>query len=137
MESFLGKYAPYLYAVLRIVAGLMFAMHGSQKLLGIPGGKDPVSLFSLTGLAGVIELVAGLMIAFGFLASLAAFIASGEMAVAFFMAHVPRHPLPILNGGETAVLFCFLFLYIAARGSGVWSLDSLRKRRTTSYAGGF
>ncbi|CAA9282806.1 MAG: COG2259: Predicted membrane protein [uncultured Cytophagales bacterium] len=129
MERFLGKYAPYLYALLRIVAGLMFAMHGSQKLFGFPGGKDPVPLVSLFGLGGVIELVGGLMIAFGLLASPAAFIASGMMAVAYFMAHAPQGALPILNGGETAVLYCFLFLYIAARGSGVWSVDAARRRR--------
>lgn len=129
MERFLGKYAPYLYALLRIVAGLLFAMHGSQKLLGFPGGKDPVALFSMMGLAGVIELVGGLMIAFGLLASPAAFIASGMMAVAYFMAHAPQGALPILNGGEPAVLYCFLFLYIAARGSGVWSVDAMRRRR--------
>jgi putative oxidoreductase len=129
MERFLGKYAPYLYALLRIVAGLMFAMHGSQKLLGFPGGKDPVPLVSLFGLAGVIELVGGLMIAFGFLASPAAFIASGMMAVAYFMAHAPQGALPILNGGEPAVLYCFVFLYIAAQGSGVWSIDAARRRR--------
>lgn len=129
MERFLGAYAPYLYALLRIVAGLMFAMHGSQKLFGIPGGKDPVALFSLFGLAGVVELVGGLLIALGLFASIAAFIASGQMAVAYFMAHAPQGALPLLNGGEAAVLYCFLFLYIAARGSGVWSLDSLRTRR--------
>jgi putative oxidoreductase len=129
MERFLGTYAPYLYALLRIVAGLMFAMHGSQKLFGIPGGKDPVALFSMMGLAGVVELVGGLLIALGLFASVAAFIASGQMAVAYFMAHAPQAALPLLNGGETAVLYCFLFLYIAARGSGVWSLDSLRTRR--------
>lgn len=129
MERFLGTYAPYLYALLRIVSGLMFAMHGSQKLLGFPGGKDPVALLSMMGLAGVIELVGGLMIAFGLLASPAAFIASGMMAVAYFMAHAPQGALPILNGGEPAVLYCFVFLYIAARGSGVWSLDALRRRR--------
>lgn len=134
MERFLGKYAPYLYALLRIVAGLLFAMHGSQKLLGFPGGKDPVALFSLMGLAGVIELVGGLMIAFGLLASPAAFIASGMMAVAYFMAHAPQGALPILNGGEPAVLYCFLFLYIAARGSGVWSVDAARRRRPVRVA---
>ncbi len=131
MERFLGTYAPYLYALLRIVAGLMFAMHGSQKLFGIPGGKDPVALFSMMGLAGVVELVGGLLIALGLFASIAAFIASGQMAAAYFMAHAPQAALPLLNGGETALLYCFLFLYIAARGSGVWSLDSLRTRRRT------
>ena len=77
----------------------------------------------------MVELVGGLLIALGLFASIAAFIASGQMAVAYFMAHAPQAALPLLNGGEAAVLYCFLFLYIAARGSGVWSLDSLRTRR--------
>lgn len=134
MERILGNYSPYIYAVLRFVAGIMFAMHGSQKLFGYPGGGDPVELASLMGLAGVIELVGGLMIAFGLLAGWAAFIASGQMAFAFFMAHAPQGWNPITNQGETAVLYCFLFLYIASRGAGVWSVDAARgtKSRTTS-----
>ncbi len=132
MEQFLGKYASYFYAILRIVAGLMFAMHGSQKLLGFPGGKDPAPLMSMIGVAGIIELVGGLLIAVGLFASLAAFIASGLMAVAYFMAHASQGALPILNQGELAVLYCFLFLYIAARGAGVWSIDALLRRRHVS-----
>ncbi|MDZ8189045.1 MAG: DoxX family protein [Nostoc sp. ChiSLP02] len=125
MDTFIGKYSPYIYAILRIVTGLMFAMHGSQKLLGIPGNKPPISLASLMGFGGLIELVGGLTIALGLLASYAAFIASGEMAVAYFMLHASQGFLPIVNHGELAVLYCFLFLYIAARGSGVWSIDAL------------
>ncbi len=128
METFLGKYAPYLYALVRIVAGLLFAFHGSQKLFGIPGGKAPVELFSQMGLAGVIELVGGLLIAIGLFTTIAAFLASGTMAFAYFIAHAPKGLLPVLNGGELAVLYCFLFLYIAARGSGVWSVDGLIRR---------
>lgn len=131
MEKFLGRFAPYLFAILRIVAGLMFAMHGSQKLFGWPGDGEPVELFSLMGLAGIIEFFGGLLIAIGLFASIAAFIASGEMAVAFFMAHVPRGWNPLLNDGELSVLYCFLFLFIAAYGAGVWSLDILRKRKST------
>lgn len=131
MDRFLRKYAPYIYAILRIVAGLMFALHGSQKLLGVPASKGPaMPLNALLAFAGVIELVGGLMIAFGFLASIAAFIASGQMAVAYFMVHAPGGFLPVVNGGELAVFYCFLFLYIAARGSGVWSIDSLFGRGT-------
>ena len=121
MERILGRFAPQIYAVLRIVAGLLFACHGAQKLFGVLGGQQ-VALMSQRGLAGVIELVGGLMIAFGILTAFAAFIASGEMAVAYFQAHAPRATFPIQNGGEPAVLFCFLFLYIASRGSGVWSI---------------
>jgi len=131
MERFLGKYSPYLYALLRIVSGLMFAMHGSQKLFGIPGNRPPVDV-ALLKVAGVIELVAGLMIALGLLAGYAAFIASGQMAAAFFKQHFQAQaPLPIQNGGELAVLYCFLFLYIASQGSGTWSLDQLLHRPTS------
>jgi putative oxidoreductase len=127
MERILGRYEPYLYALLRIVAGLLFMMHGTQKLLGIPAGKmGTVSPFTFPmGISGLIELVLGLMILIGLFTSIAAFIASGEMAVAYFMAHFPSHPLPIMNQGEAAVLFCFIFLYMAARGSGPLSLDSI------------
>jgi putative oxidoreductase len=128
VDRFLGNYSPYLYAILRILSGLMFAMHGSQKLFGIPGDKPPVPVASFMGIGGVIELIAGLMIALGLLASYAAFIASGEMAVAYFMLHFPRGFLPIVNQGDLAVLYCFLFLYIAAKGSGIWSIDALLRR---------
>ena len=128
MESFLGKYSPYFYALLRIVSGFLFALHGSQKLFGWPGDQPPVELASMMGLAGIIELVGGILIMIGLLTSWAAFIASGEMAVAYFMAHAPQGGLPIQNGGEAAVLFCFLFLYIASRGAGVWSVDGSRRR---------
>ncbi len=132
MKRFLGRYSPYLYAVLRIVVGLLFAMHGSQKLFGVPGSKPPVPLGSLMGAAGVIEFFCGLMIALGLLASYAAFIASGEMAVGYFMAHFPHGPLPILNQGEPAVLYCFIFLFIAVEGSGVWSIDAIRRSSVRS-----
>jgi len=128
METFLGRYAPALYALLRIVAGLLFMMHGTQKLFGWPGGTDPVELGSMMGVAGIIELVAGLLIAIGFFTSWAAFIASGEMAVAYFMAHASQNWAPLLNQGELAVLYCFLFLYMASQGSGIWSVDASRKR---------
>lgn len=116
MQRVLGRMAPTFYGVLRIVAGLMFAIHGAQKLFGIFGGRQ-VTLMSQSFLAGVIELVCGLMIAAGLFTSVAAFIASGEMAAAYFIAHWPRGPVPIQNGGELAVLYCFLFLYMAARGT--------------------
>ncbi|HEX8184164.1 MAG TPA: DoxX family protein [Blastocatellia bacterium] len=128
MERFLGKYAPYLYALLRIIAGLLFAMHGAQKLFGwpVPG---PPQLNTMMLAAAIIELVCGLLIAIGLLTNYAAFIASGEMAVAFFIAHVgPKGLLPIANGGEPAVLYCFLFLYMAAQGSGPLSVDAALRR---------
>jgi putative oxidoreductase len=117
MERILGRFAPQIYAVLRIVAGLLFACHGAQKLLGVFGGTR-APIFTQLWAAGVIELVGGVLIVVGLYASLAAFIASGEMAVAYFQAHAPRGPVPIANDGELAVLYCFLFLYIAARGNG-------------------
>ena len=128
MCKFLEKYSPYIFAVLRIIAGLMFACHGSGKLFGFPGENPAAPLVSLMGLGGVIEFFGGLLIAFGFFASYAAFIASGMMAVAYFMAHFPKGFLPIVNRGELAVLYCFIFLLIAAQGPGVWSIDSLIKK---------
>jgi putative oxidoreductase len=129
MERFLGQYSPYLYAVMRVVVGFLFACHGAQKLFGVLGGvgSQPgasVPLFSLMGLAGIIEFFGGLLIAVGWLAGYAGFIASGEMAVAYFMNHVPRGFWPIMNRGELAVLYCFVFLYIASRGAGIWSIAS-------------
>jgi putative oxidoreductase len=110
----------------------MFAMHGSQKLFGVPGERSPAPLVSLMGLAGAIEFVGGLMIALGLLATYAAFIASGQMAAAYFMSHFPRGFLPIINQGELAALYCFLFLYIAATGSGIWSVDKAMRRSSTT-----
>lgn len=128
MERFIGRFAPYAFALLRIVAGLMFAVHGSQKLFGWPGEKAaagaPMMMF-----AGVIELVGGLLIAIGLFASWAAFIASGEMAVAYFMAHAPRGFWPVVNEGELAALYSLLFLFIAAHGPGIWSVGSRRDVR--------
>lgn len=128
MDKFLGKFSPYIYAILRIIAGLSFSLHGSQKLFGIPGNKPPVPLASLLGFGGALELLGGLMIAAGILASYAAFITSGEMAVAYFMMHFPHGFLPTVNQGDLAVLYCFVFLHIAAQGAGVWSIDALIRR---------
>ena len=133
MERVLGRYSAEIYALMRLVAGLLFACHGAQKLFGVLGGVDKaggsVPLGSLIGLAGVIEFFGGLLIALGLFAGTAAFISSGEMAVAYFKAHFPQGFWPLLNGGELAVLYAFLFLYIASRGSGVWSVDAMRTRR--------
>jgi putative oxidoreductase len=130
MTRFLGRYSEQLYALLRIVAGWCFFIHGTAKLFGWPGERPPVEIMSLMGLAGIIEIVAGLLILLGLFASVAAFIASGEMAAAYFMAHASEGtPLfPFLNGGEAAVLFCFFFLYVAAKGAGSWSLAAALKK---------
>ena len=122
MVTFLGPHRATLYACLRIVAGLLFSLHGIQKLFGAFGAPAPVDLVSQMGLAGVIETTAGLGIALGLYASPLALLASGQMAVAYFQVHLPQGPWPIMNGGELAALYCWLFLYIAATGSGKWSL---------------
>jgi putative oxidoreductase len=131
MERLLGRFAPQIFALLRIIAGLLFMLHGTQKLFAFPTGQGPVPIASLPGIAGLIELICGFLIAIGLFASIAAFLASGEMAVAYFKAHAPQSFWPTVNQGELAVLYCFLFLYIAAHGAGIWSVDSAfrRKRR--------
>ena len=132
----LSRWAPQMYAVLRIVTGLLFASHGTQKLLGYPPGGMPgkLAVGSLPWIAGVIELVCGLLIAFGLFASIAAFIASGEMAVAYFMAHAKMGFHPLQNKGELAVVYCFLWLFVWVYGSGPWSLDAAFRRGRTAPA---
>ena len=125
MERLLAPWRDYLYAVLRIVTGLLFFCHGMQKLFGFPGGRAVVTA-PLMQTAGIIELVAGGLIAVGFLTGYAAFLASGQMAVAYFAAHAPSGFFPIVNRGELAVVYCFLFLYIAARGAGPASVERWR-----------
>jgi putative oxidoreductase len=125
VEKALAPFAPYTYALLRIVAGLLFVSHGGQKIFGWFGGQ-PVPLGSLFGLAGIIEIILGLLITIGLLTSYAAFIASGEMAAAYFIGHFPKSFWPLENGGEPAVLFCFIFLFMAIHGSGIWSVDTAR-----------
>jgi putative oxidoreductase len=125
----LQRFEQPMYTVLRVVAGLLFLCHGAQKVYGAFGGHGG-SLPPLLLVAGWIELVAGALIALGLFAAIAAFIASGEMAVAYFWAHAPQGLWPIQNHGEPAVLYCFLFLYIAARGAGAFGVEEvLRKRR--------
>ena len=127
MQKFLTRMSPYVYAVLRIVAGLAFAQHGAQKLFGALGAKQAAVLMSQMGLAGIIEFVGGLMIAVGLFTSPVAFLASGQMAWAYFQAHAPRTFWPIQNGGELSVLYCFIFLYFCTVGSGKLSVDAIRK----------
>jgi putative oxidoreductase len=125
MDRFLGRYSSYIYAIFRIVFGFMFMTYGTQKLFGWPAPKQAMQVAGLLMVAAIIEVVCGFLVLIGFLGSIAAFIASGEMAVAYFMQHQPQGSLPVVNQGIPAVLFCFAFLYIATRGSGVWSVDSL------------
>ncbi len=124
MQDVLDNYQDKIFALTRIVVCFLFLCHGAQKLFG-EGGPG---LVSLMGLAGVIELVGGLLIMFGLFTKWAAFICSGQMAVAYFMVHLPRGLLPINNGGELAALYSWVFLYIAARPAGIWSLENLRNR---------
>jgi putative oxidoreductase len=116
----LKRLEPTAYALLRIVVGFLFICHGLQKLLGVLGGHR-VALASMLGAASIVETVGGLLVMIGLFTSPAAFICSGEMALAYFMVHQPRGTLPIQNGGEPAVLFCFAFLFIATRGGGFLS----------------
>src|SRR5262249_54731873 len=116
------------YALMRLMLGLLYASHGAQKLFGVLGGHQ-VPLVSQMGLAGIIEFFCGLMIAFGVATRVVAFIASGEMAWAYFQVHAPTSFWPIVNRGELALAFCFSFLYIASMGSGPYSLDRLLGRK--------
>ncbi|HEV7428364.1 MAG TPA: DoxX family protein [Thermoanaerobaculia bacterium] len=133
MAEVIGRFSAQTFALLRIVTGLMFAMHGTQKLLGWPPMPKGMSgpLPPLMKIGGGIELIGGLLIAFGLFTGIAAFIASGEMAVAYFMFHAPHGGFwPIENQGELAALYCFVFLFIAAHGAGIWSIDNaIRGRR--------
>ena len=125
MTRWLGRYSEVAYLLLRVVAGLLFAQHGAQKLFGALGGQG-VPLFSIFGLAGVIELGGGVMIALGVLTSWVAFVCAGQMAVAYFWKHAPGGIWPVVNRGELAVMYCFVFLYIAAHGGGRWELTAKR-----------
>jgi putative oxidoreductase len=128
MERWLGKFTDVAYGFMRIVVGLLFACHGAQKLLGLFGGIGGHAS-PMIHMAGVIEFFGGALIALGLWAGYAAFITSGQMAVAYFMMHAPGGFWPIVNKGELAVLYCFVFLYIASKGSGGFSIDSLLKKR--------
>jgi putative oxidoreductase len=124
--AFLRPYEAQIYALFRIVFGFLFLWHGSQKILGFPGEVPGEAPAFILWTAGPIELVGGILIMIGLFTGLAAFICSGLMAAAYWMAHGTQALLPILNHGELAVLYCFAFLYIAARGAGIWSVDAAR-----------
>ena len=126
--TWLSRWQPQLLAVLRIVTALLFLEHGTMKLFHFPAPQMPGPLPTLILVAAIIELVAGVLIALGLFTRIAAFIASGEMAVAYFMGHFPKSPWPGINMGDAAILFCFVFLYLAAAGAGAWSIDNARTR---------
>jgi putative oxidoreductase len=129
----MARLGPYLQSLLRIVAACMFIPHGTQKLLAFPvtAPRPGVALMSQLGVASVLELAGGTLMVLGLFSRPVAFVLAGEMAVAYFLSHAPRGPWPILNGGELAVLFCFIWLFFAVAGPGPLSLDAVwwRKRR--------
>ena len=138
MDRYLGTFSDHVYAVLRMVSGFLILWHGSQKLLNYPpqmlapGTSNP-GLSPLMAFGGTVELVGGLLVMIGLFAGIAGFVVSGMMAVAYFMSHFSTAAfLPIVNRGELAVIYCFVFLYIASRGSGIWSVDSLIRGRRTN-----
>ena len=129
--TWLSRWQPQLLAILRIVVALLFIEHATIKLFGFPPGGMPgqQAIGTLLGVAGLVELITGALVLLGLFTRLAAFLAAGEMAVAYFMFHFPKGFYPAVNMGEGAILFCFVFLYLAAAGPGAWSLDSARSRK--------
>jgi putative oxidoreductase len=129
-SSALQQWAPRTLSVLRIVTAFLFMMHGSAKLLHVPHQPqfDNLQLMSLIGVQGVLELVGGLLLLIGLFSRPVAFLLCGDMAVAYFMSHFPKNWLPLLNGGDLAVMFCFVFLYLWIAGPGPWSVDAQMRR---------
>ena len=135
MNETLSTWAPRMLSILRIVTGLIFLEHGLQKFLSFPPGPMAGGGLALDGLgsyAGIIEGVAGLLVMLGLFTRPAAFLASGTMAVAYWIAHAPQNPLPVNNGGDAAILYCFVFLYLFFAGPGPWSIDATRSGHTRS-----
>lgn len=129
MENFFISWQPRVLSILRIVTAFMFMQHGGQKLFGYPAPqRSEFDLFTLSGVAGVLELVGGFLILIGLFTRPVAFILSGQMAVAYFIAHAPQGFWPLVNNGELAALFSFIFLYLFVAGGGAWSLDNVLKR---------
>jgi putative oxidoreductase len=125
-----ASWSGYTHALLRIMTGLLFLAHGTAKLIGWPAVemfKDGVPLLSLFGIGGLLEIVGGVLIVIGLFTRVAAFVLAGMMAVAYFMFHAPAGFYPILNGGELAILYTFIFLWLATAGAGPWSVDASRK----------
>ncbi len=130
MTSFEGRlsaYAPYFLALLRVITALLFMSHGTMKILGFPASDFQPPILSIFGIAGILEIVGGILLVLGFLTRPVAFILSGMMAVAYFMAHAGQAFVPAQNGGEPAVLFCFIFLYLVFAGPGAFAVDNARR----------
>jgi putative oxidoreductase len=130
--NWLSRYADLVYCILRIVVGLLFACHGGTKILGFPASQYGPATSTLGFVSGSIELICGFLVALGFFTRPGAFFASGEMAVAYFMFSAGRGFFPIANGGEMAVVYCFVFLFIIFYGAGRWSIDSVSKGRSSA-----
>jgi len=128
----IDRLAPYVRSILRVVVALLFLQHGLSKLFGFPQPMAPPPLWTMEWFSGVIEFAGGVLLTLGLFTRPAALIMSGEMAVGYFMFHAPRSFFPALNGGDPAILYCFVFLYLVFAGPGPWSLDALwlRKRRS-------
>ena len=127
-----AQWAPYVLSILRIVVAFLFIAHGTQKYFGYPSlePRAGIAVNSLRGVGSLLEMIGGTLLFFGLFTRPVAFLLSGEMAVAYFVSHAPRGFWPLLNRGEPAVLFCFIWLYFAAAGGGAWSLDVLFRRWT-------
>lgn len=128
MTALLDRWRPQMLGVLRIMSALLFMAHGTMKHLSFPPSERQTELWSLSGVAGLFELVGGALLALGLFTRPVAFVLSGVMAFAYFIAHAPRSFFPVLNGGDAAILYCFVFLYFVFAGGGAWSLDALRRR---------
>jgi putative oxidoreductase len=127
------RWSPYMRAILRIMTALLFIEHGTQKFFSFPMSPNPgPPLVSLLGLQGLLELVGGFLILIGLFTRPVAFLLAGDMAVAYFMVHAPRSFFPALNGGDAAILYCFIFLYLTVAGGGAWSVDSARRAGAAS-----
>lgn len=130
MNKYINTWQPRLLSLLRIVAAFLFMLHGTQKIFGYPAPqRSEFDLFSLSGVAGSLEVVGGILLLIGLFTRPTAFVLSGLMAFAYFLAHAPQGFWPTMNGGELAALYSFVFLYLSAAGGGVWSLDHLRSRQ--------
>jgi len=130
VSAFWSRWSPVLLSLLRIVTAFLFMQHGAQKLFGFPGAGDhKVEIASLMGVAGILEFFGGGLVLIGLFTRPVAFLLAGEMAFAYFMAHAPQGFWPVLNQGEAAVMYCFIFLYLSAAGGGAWSVDGILRRR--------
>lgn len=125
----IARYEPYILSIVRIVVALLFFEHGLSKMFGFPSASSTPALFTMSWFAGAIEFVGGLFLFIGFYARVAAFIMSGEMAFAYFLSHAPHGLFPIVNRGDAAILYCFVFLYFVFAGAGPWSLDAFLSRK--------